>query len=72
MSEKKKNLILTPHLFVRHNIPPWVKVDEANHLIWLGERAFRAYNRLDGTFGAWADYESASREFSNYRYKLGL
>lgn len=54
------------------DVPVWVKMEQANHLVWLSERAFRAYNRLDGTFGAWADYESASRELNNYKYTLGM
>ena len=72
MSEKK-NLVLNPHLSVRFNdIPPWIKTEQANHLVWLGERAFRAYNKLDGSWGRWAEWEAASREFHNYRYTLGL
>ena len=71
MSEK--NLALETAFPIRlKDIPRWIKEGEASHLIWLSERVFRAYNRLDGTFGAWADYESASREFNNYKYKLNM
>lgn len=69
----KKTLILNPAFTVRGGyVPPWVNPEQERHLAYLGDRVKFLYQKLDGSFGNWADWEAASREFHNYRAKLGM
>ena len=69
----KKTLMLNPAFNVRGGyIPPWVNSEQERHLTYLAERALVLQSKMDGSHGAWADWEAAAREFTNYRTKLGM